>query len=136
MSGARRFERREGRRRHSMSEFMFLFRASDAEAREHMGTPERAQRSMQTWLSWIRDLEAKGHLANPGQPLDRGGKVIRGNKQVVTDGPYAESKDLVLGYIVVAARDLDQAVELARGCPMLEGQSGSVEVRPITTGAF
>ena len=113
-----------------MSEFVYLFRASDAERREAMGTPERAQQSLQAWLTWIRGLEAKGHLKNPGQPLERAGKVVRGEKKVVTDGPFAESKDVVLGFMVIEARDLEQAVELSRGCPMLGGE-GSVEVRPV-----
>jgi len=113
-----------------MSEFVYLFRASEAERREAMGTPERAQRSMQVWMAWIRDLEAKGHLKDRGQPLERGGKVVRGKKKVVTDGPYAEAKDLVLGFLVVEARDLAQASELSTGCPMLDG-GGSVEIRPV-----
>jgi len=113
-----------------MSEFVYLFRASEAERREAMGTPERAQRSMQVWMAWIRDLEAKGHLKDRGQPLERGGKVVRGKKKVVTDGPYAEAKDLVLGFLVVEARDLAQAMELSTGCPMLDG-GGSVEIRPV-----
>ena len=92
-----------------MSEFVFLFRTTEADQREAMGTPERAQRSMQAWLAWMRDLEAKGHLKNPGQPLDRAGKVVRGPKGAVTDGPYVEAKDLVAGFIVVEARDLAQA---------------------------
>jgi hypothetical protein len=117
-----------------MSQFVFLFRATAAEQQQAMGTPERAQRSMQTWLTWIRALEAKGHLENPGQPLDRAGKMVRGKKRVVTDGPYAEAKDLVLGFIIVRARDLDEAAELAAGCPMLEGESGSVEIRPVAEG--
>src|SRR5438876_524061 len=65
-----------------MSEFVYLFRASEAERREAMGTPERAQRSMQVWMAWIRDLEAKGHLKDRGRPLERGGKVVRGKKEV------------------------------------------------------
>jgi hypothetical protein len=112
-----------------VSEFVYLFRASETERRDAMGTPERAQRSMQAWLAWIGDLEAKGHLKSRGQPLETGGRVVRGKKRV-TDGPYIESKDIVLGYIVVEARDLAEAVELATPCPMLEG-SGSVEVRPV-----
>ena len=113
-----------------MSEFVYLFRASEAEQRQHMGTPERAQQSMQAWLAWMRDLEKGGHLKNPGQPLERAGKVVRGQGKVVTDGPYVEAKDLVAGFIVVEARDLAQAVELSKGCPMLAG-GGSVEVRPV-----
>jgi hypothetical protein len=48
----------------------------------------------------------------------------------VTDGPFAESKDIVGGYTLVQARDLDEAVELSKGCPIFEGE-GVVEVRPI-----
>lgn len=113
-----------------MSEFVFLFRATEAEQREAMGTPEAAQQSMQAWLDWMRDLEAKGHLKDPGRPLEVTGKVLRGKTKVVTDGPYAEAKDLVLGFTVIEARDLAQAVELATGCPMVEGGGGSVEIRP------
>jgi hypothetical protein len=116
-----------------MSGFIYLFRTTEADQREAMGTPERAQRSMQAWLAWMRELEARGHLKDPGQPLERSGAVVRGKKKVVTDGPYAESKDLVLGFIVVEAKDLEQAVELSKGCPMLEG-AGSVEVRPVMEG--
>jgi len=73
-----------------MSDFMFLFRAGEADRREAMGTPERAQRSLQTWLAWIRDLEAKGHLKEPGQPLNPDGKVVRGKKRMVTGCPMLE----------------------------------------------
>jgi hypothetical protein len=113
-----------------MSEFVYLFRIGEAEQREAMGTPERAQQSMQRWLIWMNELEATGHLKNRGQPLDRAGKVVRGRQKTITDGPFAEAKDLVAGFIVVTARDMAQAVELSAGCPMLEG-GGSVEVRPV-----
>jgi hypothetical protein len=118
-----------------MSQFVYLFRASEAEQVEHMGTPERAQQSMQAWLSWIRELEAKGHLKDPGQPLERTGKVVRGKTKLVTDGPFVEVKDLVAGFIVVEARDLAQALELSKGCPMLDG-NGSVEIRPVMSSPF
>jgi hypothetical protein len=115
-----------------MSEFVFLFRSTEEGQRAAMGTPERAQRSLQGWLAWIRELEAQGHLKDPGQPLQMAGKVVRGPKRVVTDGPYAEAKDLLLGFIVIEARDLTHAVELSGGCPIVEG-GGSVEIRPVGT---
>ena len=86
-----------------MSQFIYLFRSTPANQHEAIGTPERAKRSMETWLAWIRNLEAKGHLKHPGQPLDPAGKVVRGS--TVTDGPYVEAKDLVLGFIIVEARE-------------------------------
>jgi hypothetical protein len=113
-----------------MSEFVYLFRTSAADRSAAMGTPEQAQQSLQAWMAWIRDLEAHGHLKSRGQPISPDGKVVRGSKQVVTDGPYVEAKDMVLGFIVVEARDLAEAVELSRGCPMLSGD-GSVEIRPV-----
>jgi hypothetical protein len=113
-----------------MSQFLYLYRNSDTARQETMGTPEQAQQSMQRWMAWMRELEAKGHLKDRGQPLERTGKVIRGQQKTVTDGPYTEAKDLVGGFTIVEARDIDQAVELSRGCPIFEG-GGSVEVRPV-----
>jgi len=113
-----------------MSEFVYLFRTGEAQQRQAMGTPERAQKSLQVWLAWIRELEANGQLKDPGQPLSPEGKVVRGPGQVITDGPYVEAKDLVLGFMIVEARDLTHATQIAGGCPIVAG-GGSVEVRPI-----
>jgi hypothetical protein len=112
-----------------MSQFVFLFRSSEVEFAKRMGTPEAAQRNMQSWMAWIRELQANGHLKDPGQPLETKGSVVRG-KKLVTDGPYAEAKDIVLGFNVIEARDLAEAVKLATGCPIVEG-GGAVEVRPV-----
>ena len=112
-----------------MSEFIYLFRIGQAAQREAMGTPDHAQKSMQKWLAWMRELETKGHLKNAGQPLEQAGKVVRRGKDV-TDGPYVEVKDLVAGFTIIQANDLAEAAELSHGCPILES-GGSVEVRPV-----
>ena len=113
-----------------MSQFLYLYRMTDASRQAAMGSPEHAQQSMQRWMIWMRELDTKGHLKDRGQPLERTGKVVRGQQKSVTDGPYLEAKDLVGGFTLVEARDIDQAVELSRGCPILDG-GGSVEVRPV-----
>lgn len=113
-----------------MSQFLYLYRMNDEARQQAMGSPERAQQSMQRWMSWMQDLERRGHLKDRGQPLERTGKVVRGQQKTVTDGPFTEAKDLVGGFTLVEARDIEQAVELSRGCPILDG-GGSVEVRPI-----
>lgn len=118
-----------------MSDYLFLFRATEAEQRQAMGTPEHAQQSMEAMLAWLRELEAKGHLKNPGQPLETTGRVVRGPKPTVTDGPYVEAKDLVLGFAIIEARDIAQAVELASRCPMVLG-GAIVEVRPVAQSEF
>ena len=113
-----------------MSEFVYLFRASAEGRSEALGTPEKAQHSLQAWMAWIRDLEAKGKLKERGKPLAPTGRLMRGKKRLVTDGPFVEAKDIVLGFMVVDARDLAEATELASGCPMLDGD-GTVEIRPV-----
>lgn len=112
-----------------MSQFLYLYRMTAAARQQAMGAPEQAQQNMQRWMAWMADLEARGHLKDRGQPLEQTGKVVRGQKSV-TDGPYTEAKDLVGGFTIVEARDIDQAAVLAEGCPILEG-GGSVEVRPV-----
>jgi hypothetical protein len=107
-----------------MSEFSYLFRGRDTSA-----SPEQMQRTMEKWVAWFRELRANGHLKEPGHPLEITGKVVTGKQKVVNDGPYAEAKDLVGGYIVVEARDLAHAADLSKGCPILD-IGGSVEIRP------
>jgi hypothetical protein len=113
-----------------MSEFVYLFRTTESDRQAAMGDPEAAKRSMAVWMAWIRDLEAKGKLKERGKPLAPTGRLMRGKKRLVTDGPFVEAKDIVLGFMVVDARDLAEATELASGCPMLDGD-GTVEIRPV-----
>ncbi len=113
-----------------MSEFVYLFRSTDAASRAAMGSPEQMQKSMQAWMAWMKQLAEQGHIKDPGHPLERTGKLVKGKQRTITDGPYAEAKDLVNGYTLIEAKDLAQAVELSLGCPILEG-GGSVEVRPV-----
>ena len=108
-----------------MSEFTFLYRGGNTQA-----SPEQMQKTMQKWVIWFKDLGAKGHLKDPGHPLEQKGAVVKGKNKIVTDGPYAEAKDVIGGYVVIAAKDLAQAVELSKGCPILD-VNGSVEIRPI-----
>jgi hypothetical protein len=113
-----------------MSEFVYLYRSSEQEHQQTMGSPEQMQKTMQKWMAWMKELGEKGHIKDPGQPLERTGKVVKGKQKTVTDGPYAETKDIVGGYTLVEAKDLAQAVELSYGCPILE-TGGLVEVRPV-----
>jgi len=108
-----------------MSEFVYLDRGGEAGR-----STERVQQSMQKWMAWFKDLADKGHIADRGQPLERSGKLVRGKQKTVTDGPFAEAKEVVGGYTLIHASDLEEAVELSKGCPILE-MEGAVEVRPV-----
>jgi hypothetical protein len=88
------------------------------------------QQSMQKWVAWFKELGEKGVIKDPGNPLEASGKVVRGQRKEVYDGPYAEAKDLVNGYVLIETPTIDKAVELSKGCPIFE-DGGSVEVRPI-----
>jgi hypothetical protein len=112
-----------------MSEFLYLYRGGMSSG-SPQGSPEQMQQQMQKWIAWMKELEQQGHMRNPGHPLERSGKTVKGREKIVTDGPYAEAKDVVGGYTLIEARDLAHAVELSRGCPIL-GVDGTVEVRPI-----
>ncbi len=112
-----------------MSEYVLLYRATP-EARDAAMTGERQKQSFARWQVWMKDLADKGQLKNRGVPLERPGRVVRGKKKTVTDGPFAESKEVIGGFSIVEAKDIDEAARIAEGCPILEGE-GSVEVRPV-----
>lgn len=113
-----------------MANYMYVFRGGGY-AQEAVVSPTDLQRHLAKWNEWSDGLRAAGRLT-AAQPLSHPptGKTVRGREKVVTDGPYAESKDLVSGILVIEAVSLEEATELARGCPILEFD-GSVEVRPV-----
>jgi hypothetical protein len=108
-----------------MSEFVYLYRGGD-----NGRSPELAQQIMQKWMTWLQGLAQKGHIKDQGQPLEPSGKLVKGKQKTVTDGPFAEAKDVIGGYTLIEARDLEQAAELSKGCPIFEAD-GSVEIRPV-----
>ena len=107
-----------------MADYLFIYRG---EAGPHK--PDAASEMTQRWIKWIVSIGEQGHLKDRGQPLENSGRVVAGNS-IVTDGPYAETKDLISGFTIVKADDLDQAVALTKGCPIFE-VGGLVEVRPL-----
>jgi hypothetical protein len=109
-----------------MADFTFLYRGRA----DRYGSPEQRQQHRMKWRTWFQELGQSGCLKELGHPLDTGGMVVRGSGKTVTDGPFAEAKDIIGGFSIVEARDLAQAVELSKGCPILE-VDGSVEVRPV-----
>jgi hypothetical protein len=108
-----------------MNEYVYLYRGGERPS----GSPEQLQQQMQKWMAWMKELGEKGHIKDPGHPLEQNGKLVKA-KHAVTDGPFAEAKDVIGGYTLVQARDLAHAAELTSGCPIFE-TGGSVEVRPI-----
>ena len=109
-----------------MKEFMLLFKNPVGGSGL---SPEGAQAQMQKWFDWVNLLK-KEEIYVEGRPLIPKGKLISGKNQVVTDGPFAESKELVAGYFIVRAADMDGAVKISGGFPDYE-LGGSVEIREV-----
>lgn len=109
-----------------MKEFMMIFRS---EINPSFGpSPEQMQSNIKNWQDWIGGIAAQGKLVSANR-LGFEGKTLKPNN-VITDGPFAEVKEIVGGYIVVKATDIDEALELAKGCPIIY-IGGHVEVRNV-----
>jgi hypothetical protein len=84
---------------------------------------------MQRWQAWAGKLTAEGQLKDFGVPLEREGKQVAVGG-VITDGPFAEGKEIIGGFSIIKAKDLTEAAKIAKGCPIFEN-GGTVEVRPV-----
>lgn len=109
-----------------MQEFMMIFRM--APLADAQPTPAQMQESIKHWQNWIGGIAAQDKFVSTNQ-LGFSGKTLKPGG-LITDGPYAEIKEIVGGYIIVKANDLDEAVQLAENCPILH-VGGHVEVRDI-----
>jgi hypothetical protein len=84
---------------------------------------------MQKWFTWVEKLSKQNRYV-AGEALHPTGKTISGATKTVTDGPFTESKELVGGFFVVLAKDMNEAIEMAKECPDYE-LNGIVEVREV-----
>lgn len=116
-----------------MKEFLFLFRGGDSAIADQ--SPEQTQVHMQKWMKWMGSLGEQGRLVG-AQPLDTSGKQVQGTKMMVTDGPFMEGKEMVGGYLICKAESYDEAVHIAKDCPVLEFEDGNVEIREINVLAM
>jgi hypothetical protein len=112
----------------SMKDFMFLFRGPDPH--DLNPTPEQSQAMTQKWIDWISELGTKGRFVSGDAFNMKEGKTVQGKKMVVTDGPFAEGKELMGGFCIVRAESLEEATELAFGFPDFD-KGGFVEVREL-----
>ena len=114
-----------------MNEFLLVIRR-DLISKDATPSPEQMQASIKPFQDWIGGIAAQNKLVSAPKKWSTEGKVVKANN-VVTDGPYAEIKESIGGLIFVKAADFDEAVEMAKGCPILQW-GGSVEVRMVVAG--
>jgi hypothetical protein len=113
-----------------MNEFMLIFRHQDGKA---VASPEQIQVWMKQTMDWIGGIAAQNKFSGGnGLPFDEA-RVVWPN-DVVTNGPFGEIKETIGGYIIVKADSVDEAIAFAKGCPVLQGDGNSVEVRKVARG--
>jgi len=109
-----------------MKEFLMVFR------NEGMGDYRPTQAEMEAvekeWNNWFGSIAAQGKLGGGHRPGFEGKTIHAGN--VITDGPYAEVKEILMGTTVLKVDTMEEAIEIAKGCPILK-EGGTVEVRDI-----
>jgi hypothetical protein len=107
--------------------YMLLYRSDDWYNRL---SHEELQKRMDQNKAWIERLTAQGK-AKPGRALERRGAIVSGkNGRFITDGPFAESKEAIGGYLVLDVETIDEAIAIAQSSPGL-AYGGSIEVRPV-----
>jgi hypothetical protein len=109
-----------------MEEYALIMRHEDG---TKIASPEQMQIWMKQTMDWIGGIAAQNKFVGGTGLLFDGAKVVRHG--VVTDGPFGEIKETIGGFITVRADSVEEAVEFAKGCPVLQGDGNSMEVRRI-----
>jgi hypothetical protein len=111
----------------TMEEFILIMRHEDG---SKIASPEQMQIWMKQTMDWIDGIAAqKKFVSGTGLPFEDA-RVVKSNK-VVTNGPFGDIKETIGGFITVKANSIDEAVEFAKGCPVLQGEGNTMEVRKI-----
>ena len=116
-----------------MEEYALIMRHEDG---RKVASPEQIQQWMKQTMDWIGGIAAQNKfVSGTGLPFDNARVITtQAGKPVVTNGPYGDIKETIGGFIVVKADSLEEAVAFAEGCPVLQGEGNSMEVRKIAKG--
>lgn len=110
-----------------MNEYALIMRHQDG---GKIASPEQMQIWMKQTMDWINSIAAQNKfVSGTGLPFE-GAKVVHANK-TVTNGPFGDIKETIGGFITVRVESPEEAAELAKGCPVLQGEGNTVEVRKI-----
>jgi len=112
-----------------MKEFLLVFRADWTNMPK--GSPEEMQARTQKWMDWVGGIASQNKLVDRGNRLTHDGKILKSGG-IIADGPYLETKEFVGGYSLIKASSYNEAVELAKTCPVLMTPNGTVEAREIS----
>jgi hypothetical protein len=115
-----------------MASFMLLLHVPVNRPRPAAATPEHFTSITREYMDWADRLRATGQHKGGSKLTDDAGKILRGagGHPTTTDGPYAEGREIVGGYFLIAARDYEEACRIAETCPHLKYGS-HIEVRQV-----
>ncbi len=111
------------------SEYLLLFRNISGDGK-YLVSPDDMQKAMPKWQAWIGGIAQKGKLVATN-PIDYNGKIVTSKE--VKDQPYLVKKELVVGYLILKAATLEEAIEISKTCPIITEYNGSVEVRAMVS---
>ncbi len=113
-----------------MDEYMLIFRHQDG---GKVASPEQMQIWIKQTMDWIGGIAAQNKYVG-GNGLSFENSKIVGHNNVVTNGPFGDVKETIGGYAIVRAESIEEAVEFAKGSPILQGEGNTMEVRKIAKG--
>ena len=106
---------------------MLIFRHEDG---SKIASPEQMQIWMKQTMDWIGGIAAQNKYVGGNGLIFDDSRVVRSNN-IVTNGPFGEIKETIGGYMIVRAESMEEAVQFAKGSPILQGEGNSMEVRKI-----
>ena len=110
-----------------MNEFVLIMRHEDG---KKIASPEQMQEWMKQTMDWIGSIAYQNKfVSGTGLPFDDA-RVVKSDKTVI-NGPFGDIKETIGGFITVKAETIEEAVEFAKGCPVLQGEGNSLEIRQI-----
>ena len=109
-----------------MAKFLCIYREPTVKSAKP--SPEEMQAAQAAWYTWMQKYSKE--ILPGGDGLKRTGRLLKGG--LVTDGPYAEAKEIIASYGVIQADDYDAALAIVRECPAAAAGSGwSIEIREM-----
>jgi hypothetical protein len=110
-----------------MEEFALIMRHEDG---AKVASPEQIQQWMKQTMDWIGGIAAQNKFTSGTGLSFEDAKVVK-HGNMITNGPFGDIKETIGGLIIVKADSTEEAIEFAKGCPVLQGEGNSVEVRKI-----
>jgi hypothetical protein len=110
-----------------MDEYILIFRHEDG---HKVASPEQIEKWMKQTKEWMAGISPPGKVTGGNGLSFKDARVIN-HRNIVANVPFGIAKETIGGYIIIATSSIDEAVEFAKGCPVLQGEGNSVEVRRI-----